>query len=145
MYRSRRFQIHSGFIFERTVAAELERQGLYLTGIKRLKRKEFNVVTVRDGVIFNVQCKNNLIDPSGREGNPKLSARFNRARVASFERALREEVGREALLITELGLTQIAHLVVTRFPVATDNPKIISFSRIEAFSSVANKLAAEMT
>lgn len=142
LYRSRRFQIRSGFIFENTVAEALERQGFHLTGIKRLNRKEFDVVTIRDGVIFNVQCKNNLIDPSRLEADPKLFARYNRARVASYERALRKEVGREALLTAELGLGRVEHLVVTRFPVTTDNPGIIPFSRIEALSSVAADLAA---
>ena len=140
--QSRRFQIRSGFIFERTVAEALERQGFRLTGIKRLNRKEFDVVAIRGGVVFNVQCKNNLIDPSRLEADPKLFARYNRARVASFERALRKEAGREALLTTELGLDRVEHLVVSRFPVSTDNPRIIPFSRIDALTSVADELAA---
>jgi hypothetical protein len=142
LYRSRRFQIRAGFIFEETVAQALEKQGFVLTGIKRINRKEFDVVTIRDGVIFNVQCKNNLIDPSRLEADPKLFARYNRARAASYERALRKELGREALLTVELGLTRIEHLVLSRFPVATDNARIISFSRIEELSSIATTLAA---
>jgi hypothetical protein len=144
LYRGRRFQIRSGFIFEKTVSEALERQGFRLTGIKRLNRKEFDVVTVRGGVIFNIQCKNNLIDPSRLEADPKLFARYNRARVASYERALRKETGREDLLTAELGLAHVEHLVVSRFPVATDNPRIVPFSRIEELSSVAADLAARL-
>ena len=137
LYRIRRFQIRSGFIFEDTVTAALREQGFQITDIKRLNRKEFDVVTIRDGVIFNVQCKNNLIDPSRLEADPKLFARYNRTRVASYERALRKELSREALLTAALGLEHVEHLVVSRFPVATDNPKIIPFSRIQQLSSVA--------
>jgi hypothetical protein len=143
LHRSRRFQIRSGFIFEKTVAEVLLKQGFHLTGIKRLNRKEFDVVTIRDGVIFNVQCKNNLIDPSRLEADPKLFARYNRARSKSYERALRKELGREALLTAELGLEHVEHLVVSRFPVATDNPRVIPFSRIEEISSVATGLVAD--
>ena len=144
LYRSRRFQIRSGFIFEKTVAEALHKQGFQLTGIKRLNRKEFDVVTTCGGVIFNVQCKNNLIDPSRLEADPKLFARYNRARSASYERALRKELGREALLTAELGLERVEHLVVTRFPVATNNPRVIPFSRIEKVSSVATSLLADL-
>ncbi|WP_210187009.1 hypothetical protein, partial [Methylobacterium gossipiicola] len=129
--------------FEKTVSDALELQGFQLTGIKRLHPKEFDVVTTRDGVIFNVQCKNNLIDLSRLEADPKLFARYNRARVASYERALRKELGREALLTTELGLSHIEHLVVARFPFANDNPRIIPFSRIEDLSIIAADLTAK--
>lgn len=61
LYRNRRFQIRSGFEFERHVRQELEAQGYQLTTIKRIKRKEFDVVAIRDNVVFNVQCKNNLV------------------------------------------------------------------------------------
>jgi hypothetical protein len=142
LYRDRRFQIRSGFIFERTVGDALRRQGFLLTGIKRLHRKEFDVVTTREGVIFNVQCKNNLIDPSRLEADPKLFARYNRVRAASYERALRKEVGREALLTAELGIERVEHLVITRFPIATDNPRVVAFSRIEELGALAAELAA---
>lgn len=95
---SGRFQIRSGFIFEQTAAAALARQRFTLTGIKRLNRKEFDVVAVRDGVIFNIQCKNNLVDLSRLEADVAFFVRYNRARVRSYERALRKEAGREALL-----------------------------------------------
>jgi hypothetical protein len=140
LYRIRRFQIRSGFIFENTVGDALKQQGFQLTGIKRLEHKEFDIVTVRDGTIFNVQCKNNLVDLTRLESDPKLYARYNRTGVASYERALRKELGRETLLINKLGLDQIQHLVVTRFPFASDNPRIIPFSRIDNFSSIAANL-----
>lgn len=142
LYRIKRFQIRSGFIFEQTIAAALARQGFTLTGIKRLNRKEFDVVAVRDGVIFNVQCKNNLIDLSRLEADVALFARYNRARVAGYERALRKEAGREALLTARLGSVRVEHFVVTRFPVASANARIIPFSRIDDFGTIAASLTA---
>ncbi|MEJ2458626.1 MAG: hypothetical protein P8Y58_10965, partial [Novosphingobium sp.] len=71
------------------------------------------------------------------EANVRLFARYNRARSASYERALRKEVNRENLLLNELGLPHVEHLVVSRFPVATDNPRIISHSRISEIGAIA--------
>lgn len=142
LYHSRRFQIRSGFIFEGTVARAVEKQGFRLTGIRRLNRKEFDVVTLWNGIVFNLQCKNNLIDQSRLEADPSLFARFNRTLSASYERALRKEVGRQALLEVELGCNRVEHLVITRFPVASDNPRIVPFSRIESLSSLAAELSA---
>lgn len=140
LYKIRRYQIRSGYIFEKAVSEELERQGFALTPIKRINHKEFDVVTTRDGAIFNVQCKNNMVDVTKLEANVRLLARYNRARSASYERALRKEVNRENLLLNELGLPRVEHLVVSRFPVATENPRIISYSRIEEIGAIAAAL-----
>lgn len=140
LYKIRRYQIRSGYIFEKAVSEELEQQGFALTGVKRINHKEFDVVTTRNGVIFNVQCKNNLVDVAKLEANVWLFARYNRARSASYERALRKEVDREELLLNELGHARIEHLVVSRFPVATNNPRIISHSRIKEIGEIASRL-----
>lgn len=135
------YQIRAGYIFEKAVSAALECQGFVLTGTKRINHKEFDVVTIRDGVIFNVQCKNNLIDVSKLEADVRRFARYNQARTAGYERALRKEVGREALLQGTLGLDRIEHLVVSRFPIATDNPRIVAFSRIGEIGRIASDLS----
>lgn len=140
LYKIRRYQIRSGYIFEQTVSAELEEQGFTLTGIKRINHKEFDVVTTRGGIIFNVQCKNNLVDISKIEANVRLFARYNRARSASYERALRKEKSREDLLRGELGLDRVEHLVLSRFPVASDNPRIIPYSRIGDVGRIASAI-----
>lgn len=140
LYKIRRYQIRSGYIFEQAVSAELEEQGFTLTGIKRINHKEFDVVTTRGGVIFNVQCKNNLVDITKIEANVRLFARYNRARSASYERALRKEKSREDLLRGELGLDQVEHLVLSRFPVASDNPRIIPYNRIGDVGRIASAI-----
>jgi hypothetical protein len=145
LYKNRRYQIRSGYIFEKAVSEELEQQGFSLTPVKRINHKEFDVVTIRDGIIFNIQCKNNLVDVTKLEANVRLFARYNRARSASYERALRKEVNRESLLLNELGLARVEHLVVSRFPVATDNPRIISYSQIGDIGAIAAALAHRQT
>ena len=62
LHSRRRFQIHAGFIFEDMVRRDLSGMGFQVTDIKRINRKEFDVVATHGGVIYNFQCKNNWID-----------------------------------------------------------------------------------
>jgi len=128
--RSRRFQIRSGFIFENSVKAALAKQGFAVTSVKRIDRKEFDVVATLGGVIYNLQCKNNLVDLARIESDPARFARYNRQLDRSYARALAKEEAREVLLKHRLGIDEVRHLVISRFPVATTNPRVIAFSRI---------------
>ena len=74
----KRYQIRAGFIFEHAVADALERQGFAVQDITRINRHEFDVVTIRDGTIWNVQCKNNFLDLGKLERDPARFARYNR-------------------------------------------------------------------
>jgi hypothetical protein len=121
----RRFQIHSGFIFEKMVKRELETRSFRVTDIKRINRKEFDVVAVRNDVIFNFQCKNNWIDLGRLESDRAYFVKFNRRLISYYQRALAKEEKREGLLLSKLGLTSIRHYVISRFPVITDNERII--------------------
>ncbi len=138
--RLKRFQIRTGFIFEQAVAADLEAQGFAVQEITRINRHEFDVVTLRDGAIWNVQCKNNFIDLDRVEADPKLFARYNRGLVGAYERALTKERNREDVLKTHLGVETIHHMVVSRFPVVTDNSRIVPYSRIDCFAARADAL-----
>ncbi len=124
----RRFQIHAGFIFEDMVTAVLQEAGFTDMKVTRINRKEFDVVTVKDGVIHNFQCKNNWIDITKVEADPHLYARYNRRLVSSYRRALVKEKNREHLLQAKFGIQQIHHYVVSRFPVITDQPGIINYN-----------------
>lgn len=135
--RIRRYQIRSGFIFEANVKKALSEQGFHVTDIKRINRKEFDVVTVLDNVIYNVQCKNNLIDLSKIESNPRLFARYNRRLDRSYASALLKEENREQLLQQKIGLSEVKHFVLSRFPVATINPRVLAFNRIDKFRQIA--------
>ncbi|MCO6426041.1 hypothetical protein [Sinorhizobium meliloti] len=141
--RKKRYQIRSGFIFEHAVAAELGAQGFEVQAITRVSRAEFDVVTVKDGVIWNVQCKNNFthLDQVGSDAD--RFARYNRNLAKAYENALQKEVRREHLLKKHLGIDHIQHMLVSRFPVVTDNARILPFTRVGDFAKRAEALARE--
>lgn len=142
--RKKRFQIRAGFIFEDLVKAALERQGFVVQDIVRINRQEFDVVALRKGVIWNVQCKNNFVELSNVDSNAIAFARYNRGLVRSYENALMKERNREHLLKMKLAIDAVQHMVVSRFPVVTDNPRIVVFNRIADFVERAdNVLASE--
>jgi hypothetical protein len=136
------FQIRTGFIFEEAVASELGRQGFVLQEITRIDRHEFDVVTVREGVIWNVQCKNNFVDLARVDSDARRFARYNANLVRAYERALTKELNREHLLKLKLSLDAVQHMVVSRFPVISDNPRIIPFSRIDSLAALADSLSS---
>ena len=129
--RDKRFQIRAGFIFEKAVASKLTEMGFEVQEITRVKRREFDVVTLRDGVIWNFQCKNNFVDLDRVEADAVHFARYNRLYVKSYEKAIDKEEQREHLLKERLSVSEIRHIVVSKFPVITDNPRILPFTRIE--------------
>jgi len=133
--RVRRFQIRSGFILEASVKTALAKQGFAVADIKRIGGNEFDVIATLGDTVYNVQCKNNLVDLSRIETDPAKFARYNRQLDRYYAQALRKEEAREQLLLLKLGLPKVKHVVVSRFPVATDNPRILPFSRIEQFRS----------
>ncbi len=137
---SKRFQIRAGFMFEKAVADELGRQGFAVQDITRIDRHEFDVVTVRDGIVWNVQCKNNFVDLEALEAKPATFARYNHRLVRSYERALAKERAREHVLSGKLAINAIEHMLVSRFPVVTDNPRIVPFSRIGEFGPLADTI-----
>lgn len=132
--RKKRFQIRSGFLFEKKVREVLEGNGFEVARVRRIQRREFDVVTTRNDVIYNFQCKNTVIDGRLIEGEPARYARYNNLVVSSHRRALTKERGREQLLQCELGLAEIRHYVVTRFPVLCDDPDIIPFARLAVWA-----------
>lgn len=126
----RKFQINSGFIFEDVVKADLAAAGFTVTEIKRINRKEFDVVTVLRDTIYNFQCKNTWIDITAMDEDRKRFVRHNHLIVDYFRRAVAKEVSRENLLLEKLKLKKIRHYVVSRFPVITEDERIISYNRL---------------
>lgn len=140
--RKKRFQIRAGFIFEDEVRFALQKQGFVVQDIVRINRQEFDVVTVRDNVIWNVQCKNNFVDLESVDSDAVAFARYNRGLVRSYEKALVKENNREHLLKGKLSIKDVQHMVVSRFPVVTDNLRIVVFSRIADFAQRADTVLA---
>lgn len=137
--RIRRFQIRSGYIFEDSVKIALKRQGFGVTDVKRINRKEFDVVALLNGVIYNIQCKNNLVDLTRIESDAARFARYNRQLDRYYSAALGKEEAREALLLERFGLSEVRHFVLSRFPIATVNPRVIAYSRIDEFRALATR------
>lgn len=138
--RIKRFQIRAGFLFEGAVSAELEAQGFELHDITRINHREFDVVTTRGETIWNIQCKNNFTDLDRVDNHPVRFARYNKGLVRAYERTLVKERARETLLQSRLGIERIEHVVVSRFPVLTTNPRIIPFNRLPAFTRLADAI-----
>lgn len=132
--RIKRFQIRSGFIFEGQVRQALEEQGHSVCDVKRIEQKEFDVITIKDGVIYNIQCKNNLVDLAKIEAAPRLFVRYNRRLDRYYADALLKEESRENLLKQRFGLYQVKHVVLSKFPIATDNPRVLAFHDINQFA-----------
>lgn len=129
----RRFQIRSGFIFEGCVKDELVKQGFTVTNTKRVEGKEFDVVAILGDTIYNIQCKNNFLDMDKVASQPRQFARYNNRLNKYYAKALLKEEGREQLLKNKFGLPNIKHVVLSKFHLATTNPRVLSFSQIESF------------
>ncbi len=124
------FQINSGFIFEEKVSKVLSDNGYQLSGITRINRKEFDVITVKNNFIYNFQCKNNLIDISRIQDDPKRMAKLNSRLVKYYDKAYNKEVNREKLITDKLGIVEIKHYVVSRYPVITETDYIINYNEL---------------
>ena len=137
----RRFQIHAGFIFEDMVKRDLSGMGFKVTDIKRINRKEFDVVTTYGDVIYNFQCKNNWIDLAKVESDRALFVRYNRSLTNYYRRALQKEREREDLLKTKLGLEQIEHYLISRFPVIGAGARVVNYNQIHQMEAIAEGAA----
>lgn len=136
LYKIKRFQIHSGFVFEDIIKEELKKKGFKITDITRINRKEFDVVTIKDNTIHNFQCKNNSIDLTLIESNPKSFNRYNRYLVNYYYKALEKEEKRENLLTKKLNISNIEHYVISRFPVITSENRIVSFNELDSWVDI---------
>ncbi len=136
---NRTFQINSGFVFEDRVSEILKAHGFYLTGISRINRKEFDVITIKDGIVHNFQCKNNFLDISKINLAYKKLGRLNRMLCRYYERALVKEEKREKLITSKTGINTIKHYVISRYPVVTRNERIINFNNLENTLRIRHK------
>lgn len=127
LLRNRTFQIHSGFIFEDRVKQILTSKGYKMTDFKRINRQEFDVITIKDGKVFNFQCKNNYIDISRVAYDYHTIGRVNKRLMNYYNKALMKESAREHLIASTTGISDIEHFVISRFPIIGENERIINF------------------
>lgn len=137
LYKSRRFQIRSGFIFEESVRRKLTEQGYEVQDVRRIDRKEFDVIALDGDVIYNVQCKNNMVDLTRVESDRKRFVRYNKYLDGYYARALAKEEAREHLLRERFSRQSVRHFVISRFPVATENPRVLAYSKIDYFRALS--------
>lgn len=133
--RIKRFQIRAGFNFETLVRNTLADQGFSIQQVKRIQCQEFDVIALKDDVIYNVQCKNNLLDLTRMEQNQKLFLRYNRSLDRSYAKALEKDEARQHLLLAEFGLSSVKHVVVSKFPLITKNPRVMTYREINEFGA----------
>lgn len=133
--RKKKFQIDSGFIFEKKVINIVKGYGfVYHKTCKRIERKEFDVVCVKNGCIYNFQCKNNYINVQDIDTNRiMVASRYHRSLARYYDKALEKEYGREHLLKQELGLDRVEHYVISRYPVITPNQRVISYNILPVY------------
>lgn len=133
--RNKTFQIDSGFVLEAKVADMVKKYGFDVQkGCKRINHKEFDVVCIKNGTIYNFQCKNNYTSVASigvREN--ELAVRYNRRLTRYYDEAMRKEKNREHLLVNKLKIEKIQHYVISRFPIITDREYVIPFNRLESW------------
>lgn len=129
--RKKSYQINSGFIFEDMVKNVLKSKGYESTGIKRINHKEFDLITIKNNKVYNFQCKNNSIKIAKVFDDYKKISRQNRRLCKYYEKALQKEIDRENLIKLRTGIDEIEHFVISRFPVITNNARIINFNMLE--------------
>ena len=131
--KRRKYQIEAGFVFEDQVKSIVSGYGFDVqTDCKRIERKEFDVVCVKDGTIYNFQCKNNYVNVS-TIGLRETTATCRRIRHLNsyYKAALRKEEGREHLLKGKLKINKVKHFVISRYPVISDNERVIPFNGLD--------------
>ena len=135
MEKKKKFQIDSGFVFENEVKRVVEEFGYDVRcDVKRINRKEFDVVCVKDDCIYNFQCKNNSVGVSLQgEDWFRWTCSAIRRLNRYYEKELSKEDNREELLKQKIGLDTVKSFVISRFPVISNNPRIINFNGLRKF------------
>ncbi len=133
--KKKKFQVDSGFAFEREITEMLSALGFSVQkSTKRIRRKEFDVVAIKDGCIYNFQCKNNFITISQQgDGWLRFTGSAIRRLNRYYEYALKKEDGRDYLLKEKLGIDTVKSYVLSRFPVITRNPRVINYNELNHF------------
>lgn len=95
-------------------------------------------MSLREGIFWNAQWKNNFVNLAHDDSDAVAFARYNNGFVRANEKALMTEHNREHLLGGKLGVERVQHMLVSQFPAVTDNPRIFAFSHIAEFAMRAD-------
>ena len=90
------------------------------------------MICERNGIIYNFQCKNNYFSVSDIDVNKSdVTVRYHKRLAYYYEKALKKELDREYLLKETLQVGHIENYVISRFPVISDNERIIAFNDLD--------------
>ena len=133
--KHKRYLIHSGFLFEKRMKEEFNKDKFVLIDIKRTKtHREFDVIlkNKQNSDVINIQCKNFAINLyQYREDISFAQKRLSRV-MKRLEAALTKEIGRESALRQELqrrsiSFNTIKHVVVSKQQIPS-NDDIMDYS-----------------
>lgn len=134
MKKDKGFQIRSGFVFEDQVTNTLKSKGFERVTIKRINRKEFDVICWRKDELYHFQCKNNFIENYNLGKSVKDSVSKNRSLINSYKRAYKKEINREHLLIKKFNVSKVNHFIICRFPVYNNLEYLITFNKLKGYN-----------
>lgn len=133
--KNKKYQIHSGFIFEQRMKNEFNKNKYDLIDIKRTHtHREFDVI-IKDKSTFNIiniQCKNFAINLYNYRSDISFAQRRLGRVMSRLQAALQKEISRESALINELQLrniqyNKIKHIVVSKQQIPS-NDDIMDYS-----------------
>lgn len=123
---SKRYQIHSGFIFEKILLKSIDEDRYQNLDVKRINRREFDVVLYDKFTkkIINIQCKNfanNIYSfKSLKKSKAKLNSVMSRLASALVKEEQREDVLRNEMINRGLNFSSIKHIVVSKIPIPSN-------------------------
>ncbi len=133
--KHRKYLIHSGFVFEKRMKEDFDKNKYDLIDIKRTKtHREFDVILInkQSSDIINVQCKNFAINLYQYQADISFAKRRLSRVMKRLEKALTNEIGRETALRQELQrrnipFNSIKHIVVSKQQIPS-NDDIMDYS-----------------
>ncbi len=132
--KSRKYQIQTGYDFEKSVKNLLISNGFIVREEKRIEGREFDVIAEKDGRIYNFQCKNYYLDPFPHPARLGEFVQNHKRVIKSLKKALEEEQNKEAILKSKYG-KPVVSVLISRYPVFSTNPRIISYRNLEKWLS----------
>ena len=129
---NRRYRIKAGFLFEKKVKSLLVKYGFEVTNVKRIKRQEFDVICLKDGVAYNFQCKNNYLNINSVDtDNIANVCRQNKRLTRYYLKALDKENNRTKDVEEYFKVEEVKNYVVSRFPIIMNHERLIPFNQLE--------------
>jgi len=132
--KSKKYQIQTGYDFEKSVRKLLISNGFIVREEKRIDGREFDVIAEKDGKIYNFQCKNYYLDPLPHPAKLEEFVYNHKRVIMSLKKALEEEKDKEVILKSKYS-KPVVSVLLSRYPVFSTNSRIISYRNLEKWLS----------